>query len=98
MKAGIIYANVHSVEYPAGVARGQMTLTASSSSTTPPMGTTTPPVGTTTPPHGTTTPPMIGPGLGSSINAFIRSLMVSEEPGSIGRQVTEFIRGLRTLR
>ena len=34
MKAGIIYANVHSVTYPNGVARGQMTLTSQSSSST----------------------------------------------------------------
>lgn len=40
LKAGIIYANVHSVEFPNGVARGQLMLTASSTShsstTTPP--------------------------------------------------------------
>ncbi len=40
LKAGIIYANVHSVQYPAGVARGQLALTSSStahsSTTTPP--------------------------------------------------------------
>jgi hypothetical protein len=62
LKAGIIYANVHSVAYPGGVVRGQMTLTSqsstSTSTTTPGVGTTTPPTGTTTPPTGTTTPPM----------------------------------------
>ncbi len=81
LKAGIIYANVHSVQYPSGVARGQLALTSSSTShtstTTPPMGTTTPP---TTP---TTTPPVIpgfpnfpgfqngGIGIGGSINTFL---------------------------
>ncbi len=82
LKAGIIYANVHSLAYPSGVVRGQMMLTSSSSmstsTTTPPMGTTTPPGGghgTTTPPGGTTTPHLPGlGGLGSSINDLIAKL------------------------
>ncbi len=66
LKAGIIYANVHSLAYPTGVVRGQMTLSSSSSTsastTTPPTPPTppsppAPPTGTTTPPTGTTTPP-----------------------------------------
>jgi hypothetical protein len=57
LKAGIIYANVHSNQHPSGVARGELSLTASSSTTTPGMATSTPPHGTSTPPHGTSTPP-----------------------------------------
>ena len=98
LKAGIIYANVHSVQFPNGVARGQLTLTSSSTShtstTTPPTGTSTPPTGTTTP---TTTPPVIR-GLGSSISAFVHTLLQNDDHKGIGEQVAEFIRGLRMLR
>lgn len=95
MKAGIIYANVHSVQFPAGVARGQMALTSQSSTST---STSTPPMGTSTPPTGTTTPPVVSPGLGSSISSFVQSLLHSGDPTDVGRKVTEFIRGLRLSR
>jgi hypothetical protein len=51
---GKIYANVHTVQYPAGAARGQLML--STPTTTPTTPTTTPPVVTPT-----TTPPVVTP-------------------------------------
>lgn len=95
LKAGIIYANAHSLAYPNGIVRAQLTLTSSSSTST---STTTPEVGTTTPPGGTTTPPMIGHGLGSQITSFVHSLLNDDNPGGIGQKVSEFIHNLRLMR
>ncbi len=97
LKAGIIYANVHSLQYPGGVVRGQMTLTAQSSTST---SSTTPPISTTTPPIGTTTPPMHGKGLGSSISSFVHSLLNSSDSnaGGIGKAVSNFVRNIRMFR